>query len=63
MLYVPFDDFVPIRDGQRYTCLDAERRFRYEATDGTFSAEIDVDEDGLVRDYPPVYRRVWKSLG
>lgn len=57
-LYVPFDSFVPIRDGQVYTCLEAGRRFRYQAADLSFSAEIEVDEDGLVLDYPGLFRRV-----
>lgn len=56
MVWVPFDSFQPIVDGQRYTCL-APRRFRYEATDGSFTAEIDIDDDGLVIDYPPLFRR------
>ena len=55
-LYVPFDSFAPTTDGQIYTRLD-DRRFRYEAADGTFSAEITVDEDGLVTDYPGLFAR------
>ncbi|MBE7184704.1 MAG: putative glycolipid-binding domain-containing protein [Methylobacterium mesophilicum] len=57
MLYVPFDSFVPVRDGQRYTCL-RDRLYRYEAADRSFSAELPVDGDGLVMDYPGLFRRV-----
>lgn len=41
---------------QRYTCLAADR-YRYES--GTsFSAELTVDDTGLVREYPGLWRRV-----
>jgi hypothetical protein len=57
MLYVPFDTFRPFVDEQRYTSLEDGRRYRYEAVDGSFEAEIEVDEDGLVVSYPPLFRR------
>ena len=44
-------------DHQRYTCL-APRRYRYEAVDGTFTSEIEVDGDGLVVSYPELFRRL-----
>lgn len=43
-------------DGQRYTRLD-ERRYRYEALDGGFERDIEVDADGLVVDYPGLFAR------
>jgi uncharacterized protein len=61
----PSLDVTPIR--QRYTCLESSAdgaRYRFEALpyaalpDG-FSAELSVDADGLVLDYPPLFRRVW----
>jgi hypothetical protein len=58
MLYIPFDTFAPVVDRQVYRCLAAEARYGYEAADGGFTAEITVDEDGLVVDYPPLFRRV-----
>lgn len=57
MLYVPFDTFVPRPDAQAYTCLDDGRRFRYEATERSFETELPVDADGLVLDYPGLFRR------
>jgi hypothetical protein len=42
---------------QRYTRLDG-LRFRYEGLASGFTAEIEVDEDGLVVEYPPAWRRV-----
>lgn len=44
-------------DHQRYTCLAPLRRYRYEAVDGTFTQEIEVDERGLVVTYPGLFRR------
>jgi hypothetical protein len=49
---------------QRYTCLDitpSGGRYRFESLkDGEilFTAELPVDEDGLVLDYPGLFRRV-----
>jgi hypothetical protein len=47
----------PLR--QRYTRLDTNR-YRYESDTG-FSAELIVDEMGLVIEYPPGWERVAKS--
>lgn len=58
MAYIPFTTFVPTIDVQNYTCLAAGRLYRYEAADGSFAAELTVDEDGLVVDYPQLFRRV-----
>jgi uncharacterized protein len=58
MLYVPFDTFLPVIDGQRYRCLDVDRRYRYEAADRSFTADLPVDSDGLVLDYPTLFERV-----
>jgi hypothetical protein len=44
-------------DGQRYTRLDL-RQWRYESLDSAFTATVTVDDDGLVLDYPPLFRRV-----
>jgi hypothetical protein len=58
MLYVYFDSLAPVVDGQRYTCVEPERRFLFEATDGSFTSEIEFDEFGLVQNYPGLYHRV-----
>ena len=44
-------------DHQRYICVEPRRRYRYEAVDGTFAADIEVDGDGLVLTYPGLFRR------
>lgn len=59
--WVSVPDLGVTPDRQRYTLV--ERRpggatVRFEALDGTFHAEIEVDEDGLVVDYPGIARRV-----
>jgi len=58
MLYIPFDSFVPLVDAQVYTCIEPGRSFLYEAADRSFSAELTVDETGLVTEYPPLFTRI-----
>ncbi len=57
MLYVDFTDLEPRRDRQRYTCL-APDRFRYEGLNSGFVSEIAIDGDGLVTDYPGLFKRL-----
>ncbi|WP_426755467.1 putative glycolipid-binding domain-containing protein [Myxococcus sp. Y35] len=47
---------------QRYTRL-APTRYRYESGGGRFTAEVDIDEHGLVTNYPPGWERVAVSGG
>jgi hypothetical protein len=56
--YVEVPAFTVTRSRQRYTCLEAGRRYRFESLDSGFTREIDVDDDGLVRTYPDLFRRV-----
>ncbi len=42
---------------QRYTRL-ASHRWRYENVESGFTADLDVDEFGLVLDYPSLFRRL-----
>ena len=49
---------------QRYTCLEtgsAGGKYKFESLDGGFTAVITVDADGLVEDYPTLFKRVWMS--
>lgn len=46
----------PLR--QRYTPLAGGTRWRYEALGSGFSTEFEVDEDGLLLDYPELARRL-----
>lgn len=55
--YVIFPDMTVQADPQRYTRID-KNRYRYESRDSDFTAEITVDEDGLVIDYPGLFKRI-----
>ena len=57
-VYVRFPDLEILLDHQRYICLEAGRRYLYEAVDGTFRAEIETEESGLVTLYDGLFRRV-----
>jgi len=57
MLNVPFDSFEPYAVAQLYTCLEDGRLYRYENADGSFTADLPLDEDGLVLDYPELFER------
>jgi hypothetical protein len=51
----PSCDIAPLP--QRYSRV-AERRYRYESRGGAFTADLEVDEYGMVLDYPPAWERV-----
>jgi uncharacterized protein len=58
--WVSVPDLAVRPDGQRYSYLRSgleHHVLRYEATDGTFAADVTVDRDGLVVDYPGIARR------
>ena len=55
--WVRFPDLSVEPLAQRYTRLD-ERRVRYESRGGAFTADLEVDELGLVVSYPPLWERV-----
>jgi uncharacterized protein len=55
--WVRFPSLTPEPLVQEYTRL-SERRYRYTSGEGTFTAEIEVDEHGLVVDYGDLWRRV-----
>ena len=60
MLYVMVPELTVRAADQRYTCLkltDAGGVYRYES--GSFQADLRVDPDGMVVDYPGLWRRLW----
>lgn len=57
-VYVRLPDLEITLDQQRYTCIEAGRRYLYEAVDGTFRAEIETEPSGVVTQYPGFFRRV-----
>lgn len=58
VLYVPFASLRPLADTQIYTCIDRGRKYRYQAEDRPFVAELPVDSDGFVTDYPDLFERI-----
>jgi hypothetical protein len=61
MAWVSVPDLSVRADGQRYASHRAgadHHLIRYEAADGTFAADITVDPDGIVVDYPGIGRRL-----
>ena len=64
MAYIAIPQMQIEATQQRYTCLEvtsSEGRYLYESlADGVcwFTAELPVDSDGLVLDYPGLFRRV-----
>jgi len=58
MAWVAAPDLTVEAKPQAYTRL-AERLFLFESLDGSgFRAELPVDQDGLVTDYPDLFRRI-----
>ncbi|HXV24648.1 MAG TPA: putative glycolipid-binding domain-containing protein [Alphaproteobacteria bacterium] len=55
--YITVPELTLAPASQRYTCL-APDRYRYEGLDTGFSVELPIDADGLVLDYPGLFRRV-----
>lgn len=58
--WVKFPDLTVEPLPQRYVRTD-EGRYRYQSRGGDFTADIDVDEMGIVVRYPPLWERVAAS--
>jgi hypothetical protein len=56
-VYILAPGFSISTDRQRYTCL-GENRYRYDSVDTDFTREIEVDANGLIIDYPGLFRRI-----
>ena len=56
-VYIPVPALALERADQAYTCL-AAGRYLYEGPVGAFQAELEVDPEGIVVRYPPLFRRV-----
>jgi uncharacterized protein len=55
-------ELQPWPEPQRYTRLemgDGGLTYRFVSLEGEFSAELPVDQDGLIMDYPGLFRRVF----
>lgn len=58
-VYIQLPKTAITTDRQRYTCLEAGQRYRYESVDSDFTRDIEVDRHGLVVNYPGLFRRVF----
>lgn len=56
--YVSLPDMAVTADPQRYTCIEPGRLYRFESSGGSFVREIKVDADGLVLEYPGLFKRL-----
>ena len=48
---------------QRYTCIRQDKdggTYKYENLNGEFTSDIQVDEDGMVVNYPGIFKLAWK---
>jgi hypothetical protein len=62
--YVLIPEMELRTDRQRYTCLELNAGgglYKYEGLESHFSAELPVDRDGLVIDYPGLFKSIWRS--
>jgi uncharacterized protein len=60
--YVRVPELLVGPEKQRYGYLEAQADgglYRFEALPSGFTAELPVDADGLVIDYPGLFRRAW----
>ena len=62
--YVRVPELLVGAERQRYGCLEARTDgglYRFEALPSGFTAELPVDAEGLVLDYPGLFRRTWSG--
>ncbi|WP_322042460.1 putative glycolipid-binding domain-containing protein [Paraburkholderia sp. J67] len=56
--YIAAPELVPTRVAQAYVCIELDREYRYEGIFRDFTANLKIDADGLVLDYPTLFRRL-----
>jgi hypothetical protein len=62
--YIIIPELRVTPDEQRYTLVaarDTASSYKFEQRSSSFTAELQVDADGLVEEYPELFRRVWAS--
>jgi len=65
VVYVSAPDLSLSSFEQRYTCLSQDTTggvYKYESLKSGFTAELKIDADGLVVDYPGVFKLAWKKV-
>lgn len=58
LCYIALPDLKASPKDQRYTALTPGSLYRFESLESGFTADLLVDEDGFVRDYPGLFRRL-----
>jgi hypothetical protein len=56
--YVSLPELIVTAASQRYTALEAGSLYRFESLEDGFTADLPVDQDGFVLDYPGLFRRL-----
>lgn len=56
--YINYPDLAVTPETQRYTCLEPGRLYRFESLTSDFARDIEVDEHGLVSNYPDMFKRL-----
>jgi uncharacterized protein len=57
VVYVQVPSLAVRAAEQAYCCIEPNRRYRYDGLDTHFTAELTVDADGFVLDYPGLFKR------
>jgi hypothetical protein len=58
LCYIAVPDLAVSPRDQRYTALTPGSLYRFESLSSDFTADLPVDEDGFVLDYPGLFRRL-----
>lgn len=58
VVYIEAPSLTVTAAPQRYTCIEPGRRYRFQSLDSDFVRDIDIDEHGLVTEYPGLFKRI-----
>jgi hypothetical protein len=58
LCYISVPGLTVSPENQRYTALVPGSLYRFESLENGFTADLPVDEDGFVLDYPDLFRRL-----
>ncbi|AOJ71700.1 MULTISPECIES: putative glycolipid-binding domain-containing protein [Burkholderia] len=58
VVYISIPDLTVGRMRQAYRCIEPDRVYRYESVASGFTAQLEIDRDGLVLDYEALFRRL-----
>lgn len=59
VVYIRVPSLTAAQGHQRYTALEPGSLYRFESLDSDFTADLPVDEDGFVLNYPGLFRRLF----